>query len=159
MRPTRHRRNTHKGLGEGVEDPSQDETPPPPSSRGVIAVTPSVAPAGRYSVRPATSQTREFKSPLEGGGTRRPTAKMPAHVEEARAAAGAPAITSEGAVRRRDPGHALEQAPLGSREAFVLSHVEGSTSVSSLIDVTAMSESEVLAIIERLVGLGLLSIE
>lgn len=55
---------------------------------------------------------------------------------------------------RRDD---VTRAPIDHRDAFLLSHVEGLTSVQALVDVTGMPEAEVTAILERLARLGILT--
>ena len=52
----------------------------------------------------------------------------------------------------------LVQAPLDHREGFILSLVDGKTSVQVLIDVAAMPEGEVIAALQRLRRLGILTL-
>lgn len=44
--------------------------------------------------------------------------------------------------------------PLDHREAFVLSHIDGATDVRTLIDVCAMTQDELVAVIQRLLSLS-----
>jgi hypothetical protein len=146
MRPTKNRRPTHRGLG----DPTEDEASlPPPSSRGVVAVPPSEPSVGRYSVRPAASTTREFKSPVGPSMKRRLTDKMPAHVDKK---------LDDIRPRVLASPEELGRAPLGSREAFVLSLIDGQVSLSSLRDVAGLEDAELTTILDRLVVLKLIAL-
>lgn len=58
-------------------------------------------------------------------------------------------------VRRREE---LASLPLDARDGFLLAHIDDSTTVQTLIDVSAMSPSEVVEIIERLVKLGVITL-
>jgi hypothetical protein len=126
-----------------------------------VAVPPREPSLGRYSVRPASSTTREFKSPVGASMTRRNTDKMPAHVDETpcSGAVRASSASSPSAVPRRlPPPGAIEEAPLGSREAFVLSLVDGEASLASLGDVSGLGETELRAIVDRLAALKLIAL-
>lgn len=50
---------------------------------------------------------------------------------------------------------ALSRAPIDPRDGFILSFIDGHTSVASLVDMTAESEATVLEIVGRLVRLGI----
>jgi hypothetical protein len=52
----------------------------------------------------------------------------------------------------------LERAPINHRDAFVLSLIDGKTSLQGVIDLAAMPDGEVLAILQRLAGLGIVSL-
>lgn len=52
----------------------------------------------------------------------------------------------------------LHELPLDPRAGFVLTHIDGRTDLTSLIDVTGMSAQETLAIVARLVNLGALEL-
>ncbi|WP_146653422.1 hypothetical protein [Labilithrix luteola] len=58
-------------------------------------------------------------------------------------------------VRSRDE---LAAAPINHREGFLLAHVDGSTTVQGLIDVSGMTEDEVMAIVGRLRRLGIVQL-
>ena len=52
----------------------------------------------------------------------------------------------------------IASAPLDSRSAFVLSHVDGTSDVPAIVDGTGMSSEEVIGILARLARLGLISV-
>lgn len=52
----------------------------------------------------------------------------------------------------------LSSAPIGPKEAFVLSLVDGSMSIGSIVDMSAMPEPDVVEILDRLRRLGLVSL-
>jgi hypothetical protein len=52
----------------------------------------------------------------------------------------------------------LTDAPLDPRDAFIISLVDGTMTLPSLVDVSGMSEPEVVAILERLARLGIVSL-
>lgn len=52
----------------------------------------------------------------------------------------------------------LEWAPLDHRDGFVLSLIDGRTSVQVLIDVAGMPESELIALLQRLRGLEIITL-
>lgn len=58
-------------------------------------------------------------------------------------------------VRSRDE---LAAAPINHREGFLLAHVDGSTTVQGLIDISGMTEDEVMAIVGRLRRLGIVQL-
>lgn len=60
--------------------------------------------------------------------------------------------------RRPDASNTVAAAPLDSREAYVLSLLDGELSVQSLVDITAIPRAELAAILDRLVGLGLVTL-
>lgn len=52
----------------------------------------------------------------------------------------------------------LAQAPLDHREGFVLSLVDGHTPVQALIDVAGMPDGELIAVLQRLRRLGIITL-
>lgn len=52
----------------------------------------------------------------------------------------------------------LVQAPLDHREGFVLSLVDGQTTVQALIDVAGMPDGELIAVLQRLRRLGIITL-
>ena len=49
-------------------------------------------------------------------------------------------------------------APLDHREGFLLAHIDGKTSVEALVDISGMSEGDVLPLLQRLRRLGVISL-
>jgi hypothetical protein len=49
-------------------------------------------------------------------------------------------------------------APIDSRSAFVLSHVDGASDVAAIVDATGMPQDEVIATHARLARLGLITV-
>lgn len=68
------------------------------------------------------------------------------------AAGGRPSVPRLAASRT-----AVAQAPLGAREAFVLSLVDGQSGVPAIVDMSGMPEEEVRGILDRLGRLGLIT--
>lgn len=64
-------------------------------------------------------------------------------------------MPAKSGIPRLARGRDLSKAPLGPREAFVLSRIDGTMSAEELADLCAMPLSEVNAILERMVRLGL----
>ncbi len=58
-------------------------------------------------------------------------------------------------LRRREE---LASLPLDGRDGFLLSLIDDATSVQTLIDVAAIAPSEVVAILQRLVALGVIDL-
>jgi hypothetical protein len=48
----------------------------------------------------------------------------------------------------------VRELPIDSRVAFVMSHIDGHTSLEALLDVTGFERAELLSILARLVRLG-----
>ncbi|MGH7436203.1 MAG: hypothetical protein ACRENE_11065 [Polyangiaceae bacterium] len=75
-----------------------------------------------------------------------------------------PAELSISTIRRRDPSVGVprlimspalvRELPIDSRVAFVMSHIDGRSSLETLLDVTGFDRAEVLSILARLVRLG-----
>jgi hypothetical protein len=68
-----------------------------------------------------------------------------------------------GGARRRIPRTVrtkaeIAAAPIDHRAGFLLAHVDGVTSVQGLVDIAAMPENEVHAILERLLRLGIVAL-
>jgi hypothetical protein len=172
MRDPPYRKKTERGIGEPEE---LDEVPPPSSRRGVSCTPPmsqSVRPAGRYSLTPARRETVDL--PLERTASqpdaaelappprsRVPTTRMPSCVEETGpvSVAWASRLADKIVVRKQATPSKMELAPLSSQDAFVLSLIEGATSMQALVDTTAIEHDALAAILDRLVGLGFLGLE
>ncbi|MDB4944270.1 MAG: hypothetical protein JWP97_3804 [Labilithrix sp.] len=121
---------------------------------------PGLGAVGDSGLRPKHGST---SPPASGVTSRRPRSRNPVCVDEVgdvavrlgakhgRAiAAHAPRMLRE----RRE----LESAPIDHRDAFVLSLVDGATSVQGIIDLAAMPGGEVIAILTRLAELGIVSL-
>jgi hypothetical protein len=52
----------------------------------------------------------------------------------------------------------LTSAPIDHRDAFVISLIDGRMSVGAIVDVSGMSTPEIVAILERLARLGIVSL-
>src|SRR5262249_21345645 len=147
---------------ESAPSTTEVEIPPPPSSqRGVNAIAPELAQPGRYSVRPGRRETREFTSPETRPGAtevRRQTTRMPSFAGLRRAAALLTSTKASAMRPRRLPAPATLREQLESREAYVLSLLDGELSLQSLLDVTAMNATDLGPILDRLVALGLASL-
>ena len=53
----------------------------------------------------------------------------------------------------------IRELPISCREAFVLSLVDGASSVETLFDISGLSEEETAAILDKLVALGAVGID
>jgi hypothetical protein len=72
-------------------------------------------------------------------------------IQEGRAAAVVP--------RRLPPREKIELAPLDPRDVFVLSMIDGHSSVEALLDIASVGPPELASILDRLVSLGLITLE
>lgn len=72
------------------------------------------------------------------------------HGREKRASAPAPKLLKS----RRE----LEAAPIDHRDAFILSFVDGHTSVDGIVDMAGMADLDVHGILDRLARLGILQL-
>jgi hypothetical protein len=54
--------------------------------------------------------------------------------------------------------HELTAAPIDHRDAFVLSLIDGTMNVSAIVDISGMPTAEIVAILERLARLGIVSL-
>ena len=52
----------------------------------------------------------------------------------------------------------VRELPIDSRVAFVMSHIDGHSSLETLLDVTGFDRAEVLSILGRLVRLGAVAV-
>lgn len=48
--------------------------------------------------------------------------------------------------------------PIDHRAGFVLAHVDGSTSVRTIIDISGMPQEEVTGVVDRLLALGAIAL-
>jgi len=120
---------------------------------------------------PPTSGVRERDASLDSSSETRSsrpprTSRAPVRVDDVGEAAVALA-TKHGRMSRAVVGAApallrtrrqLEDAPINHRDAFVLSLIDGKTSVQGVVDLAAMPDGEVLTILERLAALGIVSL-
>lgn len=120
---------------------------------------------------PPTSGVRDREASPDSRGdrisTRRPrSSRPPVRVDEVGDAAVAIAAKHGRASRNLLPSaptllktrRELENAPINHRDAFVLSLVDGKTSVQGVVDLAAMPDGEALAILDRLAALGIVSL-
>lgn len=71
---------------------------------------------------------------------------------------GVAALLRKTVPRRLDGAPDPSKAPLEPRDAFVLALVDGRTTIGMLVDITTMEEPELLAIVNRLRRLRLISL-
>jgi hypothetical protein len=113
----------------------------------------SQAPVSQAPVsQPAPSSERSSRRPR---GSRRPVRVD--DFGEAAVAIAAKAVRAS-APKIVSTRQELGAAPLDHRDAFVLSLIDGMTSVQALIDLAGMPEQDFNAILERLVRLGIVSL-
>jgi len=67
-------------------------------------------------------------------------------------------IASSAIPRLVAEGEAIRDLPLGAREGFILAHVDGATSVRTLVDVSGMTAIEVSRIVAKLVALHVVEV-
>jgi hypothetical protein len=152
----RTRRLTRPGLGQ--VNGRRDSGPPPKSG---IVCPPPVATERKSSESIVFRPTEPPPAP-DPAPDARTTGKRPRpsiREDDVGAAAmklgsGAPLTARPRLARSRKE---LETAPIDHREAFVLSLIDGKTTVQSLVDVAALPEKDVLAILARLRRLGIIT--
>jgi hypothetical protein len=139
----------------GVSASALASSAPPPAS----APPASSSPGGRYS-----SQPREEDAPATGPrraleDSLRRAARQPLRVDTVGPTMIVAPHDAARTARPRVVGRArTEGAALSAREARLLSLVDGARAVHDLVDAAAMPEREVLAILARLVRLGIVSL-
>jgi hypothetical protein len=166
MEQPKRRTLTSPGLG-GVSGLRVKATDPPVSGLRERHEEPSAAPlvaldlAAPASQAPASQAPASQPAPSSERSSRRPRgSRRPVRVDDFGEAALA---IAEKAVRASAPKivstrQELGAAPLDHRDAFVLSLIDGTTSVQALIDLAGMPEQDFNAILERLVRLGIVSL-
>lgn len=105
----------------------------------LTSVREEVEPPRRADSRSEEPAVRDFVPEREvgQGGVATPRPKLPL-----------------GAVPRRRLGEdQLRQLPIDHRAGFVLAHIDGKTSIRTLLDVCGMSHDEIASVLERLVKL------
>jgi hypothetical protein len=120
------------------------------------------------STDPPTSGVRDHEDHAEPraekiSGRRTRTSRPPVRVDEVGEAAvaiaakrgRASAVAAPTLLKTR---RELESAPINHRDAFILSLIDGNTSVQGVVDLAAMPDGEVRGILERLAGLGIISL-
>lgn len=161
-KPKRRRTLTSPGLGDSGLRPKQKMPSVPPSSGEQDRKEQAdAAPLSGDPEEPAASAPRV--------STRRPRSRPPVRIDEVGDAAVAIASHSRRTVGRQSsiPAGAprmlktrgeLASAPIDHRDAFVLSLIDGRTSTQGLVDLAAMPDGEVVAILDRLAKLGIVSL-
>ena len=128
---------------------------------------PSTAPT---SERTSGERTEGAETPFSGDvpieraakvSTRRPrTSRPPIRVDEVGDVAVAIATKANraSAPRLLKTRRELTDTPIDHRDAFVLSLIDGRMNVQAIIDISGMPGSDILAILERLARLGIVSL-
>jgi hypothetical protein len=142
---------TNPGLGSGMHPKHPGATMPPVSGT-------------RDRDEPESTPPVEAGTRADKISTRRPrTSRPPVRVDEV----GDVAVAIAGKHSRAVPVAAprllktraeLAAAPIDHRDAFVLSLLDGKTSVQGVVDLAAMPDGEVIGILERLAKLGIVSL-
>ena len=157
------RRLTSRGLGASAPEsrlqPGQPvATVPPTSGIRDRATTSSVPPSE------PTSAPLSRDVPIERAekvSTRRaPTSRSAVRVDDVGHVAVAIAIKAAGRIAPKllKSRSELTQAPIDPRDAFVISLIDGKMGIAAIVDISGMRSSEVVAILERLARLGIVSL-
>lgn len=169
------RRVTLQGLADAVSVPVAASVAPASAVRSPAAVsTPppatrtSASPRGRYSSSqpdddefdaspspPPSAPSSPSSSNKRGQRASREPLRVDAVGSTKMIAPHAAALSSKPRLVDRQR---VSEAPLSTREAFVLALVDGGLTVRDLVDAASMPEREVSAILARLVNLGLVSL-
>jgi hypothetical protein len=166
MHSTPKRKMTSPGLGESGKREKvtiREEDLPPPSHQNITCPEPTPdALASKATIR--TSYEDELtspssKPPASGPTSKKPSASpRPSPVRVDQVGGAAMKIASRGrpssAPRLAKAKLDASKAPLDSQSAYVLSLIDGTTTVDGLADITGISESAIVQIIERLERLG-----
>ena len=143
MAAEKKRRSTR--LGMGAVTPAEDPPPRAPRARGIDCPSPRATEHGtgnRSGIRP---RTRVMEKPEEHADTMpAPPPAKPSVPRDAR-------LASQASPKR------VAAAELTTHEAFVLGMIDGTLTVEDLVDASAMAEEDAVAIVERLVALGLVA--
>lgn len=132
-----------------------------PSAPGAKEPTPTISPTSGVRARELSVDSDRERS------SSRPsrTSRVPVRVDEVGDVAVAIAAKHgrsgravAAAAPKLRPRRELEDLPIGHRDAFVLSLIDGKTSVEVIVDLAAMPACEVLAILDRMAALGVVSL-
>jgi hypothetical protein len=145
------RRSTSRGMGR--VRPNTDQIATIPVMPAVLA--PSEAPRSG----PVPSGTRARTTGTTGTTrTTRTTRTTDERQSDAPLSRGAVELLRRTVPRVVGTSAELAGAPLDHREGFVVSLVDGKTTVQALIDLAAMPDGELIAVLQRLRHLGLISL-
>ena len=135
-----------------------------PPTRGRSSIPPS---SGRGGARPSVRPPKASAPPASGGtggaSSNRPakSARASIRVDEV-GSVGQDAVHGSGADRRvpklLKSKDEIAAAPIDNRAGFLLTYVDGSTSVQGLVDMAVMPEEEVHEILDRLRRLGIIAL-
>jgi hypothetical protein len=122
---------------------------------------PNPAPDSGMHDRAASSESESAPpASAEKVSTRRARTRRPVRVDDVGDAA--VAIASRAmpsfAPKLLESRSELSRAPIDHRDAFVLSLIDGKTSVAQIVDASGMPRREVAAILDRLVQLGIVAL-
>ena len=161
MQSTPKRRMTTPGLGEktATRDKAtiREEDAPPESRQNISCPEPLVpdALASRETIRTSTESS---KPPQSGPAKKASTTPRPSPVRVDDFGGAAMKIASRGrpssAPRLARAKLDASKAPLDSQSAYVLSLIDGNTSLEGLADITGIPSDRISQIIERLERLG-----
>lgn len=113
----------------------------------------------RESLPPVDVETRADKISTRRPRTSRPPLRVDDVGDVAVAIAGKHSrVVAVAAPRLLKTRAELVAAPIDHRDAFVLSLLDGKTSVQGVVDLAAMPDGEVLGILERLAKLGIVQL-
>jgi hypothetical protein len=138
-----------------VRRPTRQGVAPP--ANPALPLTGDPGTRGRYASQPEADEI----------ASRAPATSPPASKRGQRQAiavdqVGSTSIVARGATRKAKPRildrTGLANAPLDSRHAFLLTFVDGATTVDVIADVSGMPEHEVLSILARLERLGIITL-
>jgi len=156
-----------------------ESTPPTPASGRPLSRAESTPPKGRLISRPPISRVSDPPPPSEAPRSQRvlttppesrPAASSPPKASKQSFRSSRPAIrvddTGTGASKMVAPrtaprvvkGANLKNAKIDSKDAFVLSLIDGKLDVPGIVDVAGLPGDEVARILERLEGLGLVKL-
>lgn len=133
-------RDTPSSEGRGVDCPSPSDAPATPER-----LASDVVPATRVSTKPP-SRPRTSRPPLRVDEVGDAAVRLA--VKAARSAAPRVLVTRA----------ELARSPIDHREAFVVSLIDGKTDVAGLVDAAGLPRGEVMAILERLVRIGVVAL-
>ena len=152
--------------GDFVEKPKRRTITSPglgESGLRVRYVMPNTAPdSGMPDRAPSSERERESEAPAsaEKISTRRARTRRPVRVDDvgdvavAIASRAMPSFAPKLLKSRVE----LSRAPIDARDAFVLSLIDGKTSVAQIVDASGMAPAQVAAILDRMVQLGIVAL-
>jgi hypothetical protein len=166
MQSTPKRKMTSPGLGETGKREKvtiREEDAPPASRQNITCPEPLVpdALAAKATIRTSyeSEKSASSKPPASGPSSKKPSGSprpSPVRVDQVGGTAmkiasrGRPSSVPRLAKAKLD----ASKAPLDSQSAYVLSLIDGTTTVDGLADITGIPESAVTQILERLERLG-----